>query len=299
MTTVYQHLKLLRNKMKKITLLSFILFSAISYAQSIELNGTISAQGNQIKNVQDPTEAQDAVTKAYIDGLIANLQSQIDDLGSGNSSTVTDQDGNTYDYLVYCDKFWMTENLVVKSFRNGDPIPEVQNPSDWENLTTPAWCYYNGDPSNEEEYGILYNWYAVNDPRGLAPTGWHLPEIDEVNSLISCLGGNNVAGGKMKTIGTIENGDGTWLSPNLNATNDSGWNGNGAGAIALNSATPPQAVFFNLGHYESYWSSTISENSPNLVYHYNINSYSSNCNVSLQNGPVQGSPGFSVRCVKD
>lgn len=193
----------------------------------------------------------------------------------------------------------MTENLNVKYFRNGDLIPEVQDPSEWENLTSPAWCYYNGDSENEELYGVLYNWYAVSDPRGLAPLGWHISTAEEVDNLITCLGGPSVAGGKMKTTGTIESGNGTWLSPNLGATNESGWNGRGSGAIGLNSSTPPQATFFNLGNFESYWTSTVSDFNSNLVYSYSLNSYSSASGLGLQNGPIQGSPGFSIRCVKD
>ena len=207
---------------------------------------------------------------------------------------------DNFEQSTMCDQnIWMTENLNVKYFRNGDLIPEVQDPSEWENLTSPAWCYYNGDPENEELYGVLYNWYAVSDPRGLAPLGWHISTAEEVDNLITCLGGPSVAGGKMKTTGTIESGNGTWLSPNLGATNESGWNGRGSGAIGLNSSTPPQAIFFNLGNFESYWTSTVSDSNPNLVYSYSLNSYSSASGLGLQNGPIQGSPGFSIRCVKN
>ena len=207
---------------------------------------------------------------------------------------------DNFEQSTMCDQnIWMTENLNVKYFRNGDLIPEVQDPSEWENLTSPAWCYYNGDPENEELYGVLYNWYAVSDPRGLAPLGWHISTAEEVDNLITCLGGPSVAGGKMKTTGTIESGNGTWLSPNLGATNESGWNGRGSGAIGLNSSTPPQAIFFNLGNFESYWTSTVSDSNPNLVYSYTLNSYSSASGLGLQNGPIQGSPGFSIRCVKN
>ena len=77
---------------------------------------------------------------------------------------------------------WMTKNLDVATFRNGDPIPEAKSNEEWEKAgenKQPAWCYYNNDPANGAKYGKLYNWYAVNDPRGLAPEGWHVPNIDE------------------------------------------------------------------------------------------------------------------------
>lgn len=70
---------------------------------------------------------------------------------------------------------WMTRNLSVVTYRNGDPIPQVQDSAQWVNLTTGAWCYYNNDPATGAIFGKLYNWYAVTDPRGLAPAGWHIP----------------------------------------------------------------------------------------------------------------------------
>ncbi|MDC0630187.1 fibrobacter succinogenes major paralogous domain-containing protein, partial [Flavobacteriaceae bacterium] len=117
-----------------------------------------SANNQQIKDLQDPTQAQDAVTKAYIDALIANLQSQIDDLDTDNSSgTVTDIDGNTYDYLTYGDQVWTVENAEMVTYRDGTEIPQVTDNTEWQNLTTGAWAYYDNDPTKPR----LYNWYAV------------------------------------------------------------------------------------------------------------------------------------------
>lgn len=94
----------------------------------------------------------------------------------------TDITGNNYSTLIINNKEWSSKNLAVKKYRNGDNIPQVQSPTDWANLTTGAWCYYNND-SNNETYGILYNWYAVNDPRGLSPNGWHIPSDNEWTNL--------------------------------------------------------------------------------------------------------------------
>ena len=93
---------------------------------------------------------------------------------------------------------WMKSNLDVSTYRNGDEIPQVQDPKEWSNLTTGAWCYYENKTENGTVYGKLYNWYAVHDPRGLAPEGWHIPSDQEWTALIEFLGGEKVAGTKMK-----------------------------------------------------------------------------------------------------
>jgi uncharacterized protein (TIGR02145 family) len=131
-------------------------------------------------------------------------------------SQVTDKDGNTYT-TVLIDKLEFTvENLNVEHYRNGDAIPQVKNAQDWEKLTTGAWCYYENKTENGKVYGKLYNWYAVNDPRGLAPEGWRLPNMTEIKNLTGFLGWSSVAGGKMKAT-TL------WESPNKSATNESGF----------------------------------------------------------------------------
>ncbi|MBK8080215.1 MAG: fibrobacter succinogenes major paralogous domain-containing protein [Saprospiraceae bacterium] len=112
---------------------------------------------------------------------------------------------------------WMSKNLDVAFYRNGDPIPQVTSPTAWAVLSTGAWCYYNNDPIQGNKYGKLYNWYAVNDPRGLAPQGWHIPSDAEWTTLEITLGGVSVAGGKMKEAGTLN-----WVSPNTGADNSSG-----------------------------------------------------------------------------
>jgi len=144
-----------------------------------------SANDQQIKELQDPTEAQDAVTKAYIDALIANLQSQIDNL---DSTSVTDIDGNIYDYITYGDQDWTVENAEMVTYRDGTPIPQQSFDTDWSNLTTGAWCYYE----NDETKGKLYNWYAVmgihdaietTPNKEFAPEGWHVPSDAEWTTL--------------------------------------------------------------------------------------------------------------------
>lgn len=117
---------------------------------------------------------------------------------------------------------WMIKNLSTTKYRNGDVIPQVTDPVQWSTLTTGAWCYYENNPANEAIYGKLYNWYAVNDLRGLAPVGWHIPTQSEYQTLQSCLGGGAVAGGKMKTLSL-------WAAPNAGADNSSGFTAYPAG----------------------------------------------------------------------
>jgi hypothetical protein len=96
------------------------------------------------------------------------------------SGTLIDSEGNSYNTVVMCDgKEWMTENLSVSFYRNGDTIPYVEDPVAWSNLTTGAWTYYNNDYQYGRVFGKLYNWYAVNDSRGLAPEGWRIPNEEE------------------------------------------------------------------------------------------------------------------------
>ncbi len=101
---------------------------------------------------------------------------------------LVDFDGNIYKTVKIGDQVWMAENLGVSRYRNGDPIPEVQDPEKWKSLKTGAWCYYKNDEEYGEIYGKLYNWHAVNDPRGLAPEGWHVPSDKEWMKLERYLG---------------------------------------------------------------------------------------------------------------
>lgn len=136
--------------------------------------------------------------------------------------TVIDIDGNSYPTIVTnCkNQVWSTKNLNVTRYRNGDVIPYVQDTQQWNDLKTGAWCYPEGRAANADKYGRLYNWYAVNDPRGLAPQGYNIPTGNDWITYIDFLGGNGLAGGKMK-----ESGITNWNVPNTNANNSSGFNG--------------------------------------------------------------------------
>jgi len=126
--------------------------------------------------------------------------------------------GPVIEPVVIGTQTWALYNLDVTKYRNGDTIPEVTDPTAWTNLTTGAWCYYGNNSANGIIYDKIYNGYAVNDPRNLAPTGWHIPTTTEYATLATFLGGLLVAGGKMKEVGTTN-----WSAPNTGATNSSGF----------------------------------------------------------------------------
>jgi uncharacterized protein (TIGR02145 family) len=195
---------------------------------------------------------------------------------------ITDIDGNTYELVTICGQTWTKSNLNVSKYRNGDVIPQVTNAQQWSALTTGAWCYHAWSSSNGTTYGKLYNWYAVNDPRGLAPLGYHIPSDTEWTTLTSCLGGELVAGGKMKSTGTS-----LWLSPNTAATNESGFTGLPGGSH--NSA----GTVFGTKNTGIWWSSSESSSSnawKRSLGYAQANAIRFNYNKSY---------GFSVRCVQD
>jgi uncharacterized protein (TIGR02145 family) len=151
---------------------------------------------------------------------------------------MTDQEGNVYKTIVIGGKEWMAENLNTSVYRNGEIISTVDS-TIW-GATYGLCSYWNNDSSVACPYGKLYNWYACVDTRQLCPTGWHIPTNSEWTALKISLGGEAIAGGKMKSTGTIEAGTGLWHSPNSGATNISGFSG----------IPSPH------GNYVTWWSST-------------------------------------------
>ena len=242
-----------------------------SNSADILLNGTVSVENNQIKNVADPSDGKDAVNKDYLLEKIALLQDQIDALQSTTGSgTVTDQDGNSYPYLTYGDQVWTVKNAEMITYRDGTPIPQVTDATEWANLTTGAWCYHDNDPSN----GKLYNWYAIagihdndeNTPnKVLAPEGWHVPSDTEWTELENYL----IANGYNYDGTTIENKIGKSLA-STSEWNSSTNNGDvGSNQILNNSSgfnAPPKSYriengeFYSQGVHAMFWSSTESLN---------------------------------------
>ena len=228
-----------------------------------------------------------------ITGLVANTTYYVrayatNSIGTayGNEESFTtsaylDNDGNTLATVVIGTQEWMQKNLDETKYRNGDVIPQVTDPTAWAGLTTGAWCYYANNTANGTVYGKLYNWYAVTDPRGLAPIGWHVPNNNEWTTLTDYLGGTTVAGGKIKS--TL-----IWNSPNIGATNSSGFTALPGGNRYYD------GVFNNIGYDGYWWSATEVTGTSNawiLSIDYNYAYTNSYSNFKAD--------GISVRCVKD
>jgi uncharacterized protein (TIGR02145 family) len=201
--------------------------------------------------------------------------------------TMTDQQGNVYKTIVIGTQEWMAENLNTSVYRNGDPIPTNLDDATWQNTTSGAWAHYNNDASYACPYGKLYNWYACVDARQLCPVGWHMPTDAEWIVLTSYLGGEDVAGGKMKTTGTIESATGLWYFPNQSATNSSGFSG-APGGFRTRSGN-----YNDVGYLGYWWSS--SELSPSYAW-FRFLDYFNGDALRVFNYKQNG---FSVRCLRD
>jgi len=184
---------------------------------------------------------------------------------------------------------WATKNLDVSKFRNGEAIPLAKTNAEWKSAgenKQPAWCYYNNDPANGTTYGKLYNWYAVNDPRGLAPNGYHIPTDKEWTTLTTYLGGDWSAGTKMKS-------SSGWKSGN----NTSGFNALPGGFRHIDGnfdyyVGPGGTIIFEGSDAEWWGSSEASTRTAGSIRLDNFGNYSDRSNSTK-------SLGLSVRCIKD
>lgn len=201
----------------------------------------------------------------------------------GNINTVRDIEGNVYKTVMIGTQVWMAENLKVTKYNDGTPVPLVTNSTSWSNSTFQGYCWYNNNEAALGKiFGGLYNYFALSTARQICPDGWHVPSETEWEALIIYLGGDSIAGGKLKEADTIH-----WIKPNTGATNSSGFTALPGGYRSFN------GTFTSMGKNGCWWSATES-------------SATEACYVCLGNGIISISRttaaktnGFSVRCMKD
>jgi uncharacterized protein (TIGR02145 family) len=282
---------------KGLVLLWFLFLIVTARTQSLAINTDGSpADASAILDVKSTSKGflpprmstvqRDLISFPAAGLVIFNITSNSLQLYNGTGWVSLTTPSNTAVFLptiVIGTQQWMNKNLDVAFYRNGDPIPQVTNATAWAALTTGAWCYYNNDSTQGNKYGKLYNWYAVNDPRGLAPQGWHVPSDAEWTILETTLGGSSVAGGKMKEAGTLN-----WTTPNTEGNNNSGFAGLPGGIRG-----PFSGSFVDVGTAGWWWSA--SENNTTTAW-YRFLFYA---NSSISRGNFFKYNGYSVRCIRD
>lgn len=208
-----------------------------------------------------------------------------DSTSSKDDQTITDIDGNVYTTVVIGDQEWMAENLKVTHYRNGDAIPNVTDNTEWANLNTGAYCYYDNDENNGDTYGALYNFYAVEDSRYIAPVGWHVPTDEEWKQLEMYLGMSQSEVDQTGLRGTDEC---------VKLKSSSGWDGtNESGFTALPGGYRTSNGYYNIWLSAHFWSSSVyySYGAWSRILSYDISDV-----ARLYFGQNRG---FSVRCIKD
>jgi len=287
---------------KNILILLFILTGTFAYSQNVGI-GTNTPNASAVLDASSTTQGFLPPRMTYaqrnaIANPAAGLIVYCTDC-NGGAGEMNYYNGNTWmnmtigtasnvvailPSVTICNQIWTTKNLDVSIYRNGDPIPNVTDAATWTTLTTGAYCYYNNDSATyAATYGKLYNWYAVNDTRGLAPIGWHVPSDTEWTRLETCLGGLTLAGGAMKDVGLTH-----WQSPNTDATNISGFTG-------LPGGYRNTVGIFNSIGYNGFWFSSTENLTTDAVMLRNLNFSRSN----LSQFSSIHTLGYSVRCVRD
>jgi len=224
------------------------------------------------------TKAFLLLTTSLTLGVIVALFSSCNKDEDSGSSTIKDIDGNVYHSVTIGTQVWMVENLKVTKYNDNTSIDNITNTNTWNSLTSGAYCNYNNLDSYVSTYGRLYNWQAVNTGK-LAPKGWRIPTKSDWETLIAFLGGEGVAGGKLKATGSV------WASPNTGATNESGFSGL-PGGCNVNG-------YVEIGLDGNYWSST----SETCNFAWFLNQYKDKSSAEL--ACTNKNYGYSVRCIKE
>ena len=207
-----------------------------------------------------------------------NAQSQV--FGDG----VLDLDGNFYESVIIGNQEWMSSNLKTTKYSTGENIEWITDSVIWTNTFIGAWSYFDNDQSNDSLYGKLYNWFTIQDSRNVCPVGWKVPTKFEWENLVAYLGGYEVAGGKLKLTGTE-----LWISPNVDATNETGFSGYPGGSRYSNGGFPNSIS----SPYAAWWTSTFEGNGQS--WYADLKHVSTYVGYGL--GGVKG--GSPIRCLKN
>jgi len=205
-----------------------------------------------------------------------------------NNDTLTDIDGNEYHIVKIGTQTWMAENLKVTHYNNGDQIPIVPNNSDWTNLNIGSCCDYDNNKVIAEKYGKIYNWFAINDSRNIAPKGWHVATNEDWITLTNFVGGENTAGVKLKQSGTQN-----WKKPNKSSTNETGFL-----ALPGGYRDHTDGRFYNI-YFVSYWWSSTQIDDLHAYCRFVGSDYDDVLGSDYKYNAYDKKDGFSIRCVKD
>ena len=221
---------------------------------------------SEIKAIRLTTRERNAILSPDKNMIVFNTDQESLNIYSGRSwesfipvrcgKPFTDErDGKIYKTVLIGNQCWMRENLETKSYRNGDSIPQVTETQEWSNLYSGAWCYYKNGQDFGTIYGNLYNWYAVNDPRGICPPGWYVPEESDWVQLTNFLGGKALAGNRMREAGSAH-----WKDVNSRATNRSNYTALPGGYRNVD------GTFRKIGYEARFWS--FSDLFSDMAYYY-------------------------------
>jgi len=225
--------------------------------------------------------------RAYLkSGNDLKYSSEVSFTTNSPGNTVIDLEGNIYNTVTIGTQTWLAENLKSTKYNDGTEIPNVTDSITWSALSTGAYCDYDNNPSNSDTYGRLYNWFAAasTNTRNICPTGWHVPSDAEWKTLTDYLGGETIAGGKLKESGTTH-----WYSPNYAANNLTGFT-----ALPGGSRSYDGAFGVSIGD-SGFWWSSIERNNDSFAW---LRRMDSNFSFVLRTN-LYLTYGFSVRCVKD
>jgi uncharacterized protein (TIGR02145 family) len=263
-------------------------------ADDITVDGT--GTGSFTSSIDELIDGESYFVRAYATNSAGtgygNLLAFVTQM-SVQTDSVTDIDGNVYQTIRIGDQWWMTADLKVTHYRNGDSIPNVVDNGTWEGLGSGAYCDYNHDTANVADYGRLYNWLAATDSRNIAPTGWHVPSDSEWKQLEMFLGMSQASADSMNWRGTDEGsklketGTAHWASPNYGATNESGFTAVPSGLRSYD------GEFEGLQGVVYYWTTGDYGSGSGWGRHVSVNYQ------SINRGAHVKQCGFSIRCVKD